>query len=72
MIRLSIESYCHECEGFEPEMDTRTERQPGGEDATVFELYCARRAMCAKLVRRYKDVDKGASAPDCVCLTAIK
>lgn len=56
MIKLAVEDYCSECPGFEPACEKGTIMREGGRDEPLTTVYCARRAMCAKLVRRYTSV----------------
>lgn len=58
MIRLAVEDYCSECPGFEPACESSMSMQEGGKDELITTVYCARRAMCAKLVRRYSAVSE--------------
>lgn len=56
MIKLAVEEYCSECPGFEPACSQSMSMREGGQDELVTTVYCARRAMCAKLVKRYQSV----------------
>ena len=56
MIKLAVEDYCSECPGFEPACESSMSMQEGGRDELITTVYCARRVMCAKLVRRYSAV----------------
>lgn len=54
MITLKVEDYCQECKGFEACVATNiVYGENGARDQVVTQITCARREMCAKLVRRY-------------------
>jgi len=59
MIKLLVEDYCQDCANFDPAACTNTVMREGGEDQVVTQVYCKQRQMCARLVRRYKDKEKG-------------
>ena len=54
MIRLTVEDYCQECKGFEAKVTTNIVYGENGQpDSVQTQITCARREMCAKLVKRY-------------------
>ena len=57
MIRLCVEDYCQDCNGFEPASSTNTLYKEGGREEVVTQVYCRHRQMCAKLVKRYEKED---------------
>ena len=60
MIKLTVEDYCQDCKGFEPRAVTNVIYGENGEpDRVQTQITCARREMCAKLVRRYAKADAG-------------
>ncbi len=55
MIKLMVEDYCQECKGFDPVAVTSILMNEGGDDATVTQVCCRQRELCANVARRYKE-----------------